>query len=193
MKQEDGELFPYNDDGKIEFSDVDYLDTWKELELMKEKKLTKAVGLSNFNKSQIERILANCSVKPAVNQIECHPYLNQKKLIDFCKKNDIVVTAYSPLGSPDRPWAKPDDVQLLQDENLKKIAEKYEKTVAQVLLRYQIQRGVAVIPKSVTKSRIESNIKVFDFELSDADMDAIDNFDCNGRFCPMIPYVQFTY
>lgn len=111
--------------------------------------------------------------------------MNQKKLIDFCKSNDIVVTAYSPLGSPDRPWAKPDDMKLMEDPKLIEVAKKYNKTPAQVLLKYQIQRGIVVIPKSVTKSRIAENVNIFDFKLSAEDIAYIDTFDCKGRFCPM--------
>lgn len=89
------------------------------------------------------------------------------------------------MGSPDRPWAKPGDPQLLQDPKLKEVAAKYGKTTAQVVLRYQVQRGVITIPKSVTKSRIQENFEIFDFALSAEDMAYLDTFDCNGRFCPM--------
>lgn len=109
--------------------------------------------------------------------------MNQNKLIKFCKENNITVTAYSPLGSPDRPWAKPEDPQLLEDPKLKEIGTKYNKTAAQIVLRYQVQRGIITIPKSVTKSRIKENIGIFDFELSAEDIGYIDTFDCNGRVC----------
>lgn len=111
--------------------------------------------------------------------------MNQKKLIDFCRSKDIAITAYSPLGSPDRPWATKDDPQLLDDPKLKEVAIKYKKTPAQVLLRYQIDRGCITIPKSVTKSRIQQNFEIFDFSLSKEDMEYLDTFDCNGRFVPM--------
>lgn len=120
-----------------------------------------------------------------LTQVECHPYLNQRRLIDFCRSKDIVVTGYSPLGSPDRPWAKPGDPQLMEDPKLQQLATKYNKTPAQILLRYQLDRGVVTIPKSVTKSRIQQNLDIFDFSLSKEDIAYLDTFDCNGRLCPL--------
>ncbi|KAJ8983037.1 hypothetical protein NQ317_014335, partial [Molorchus minor] len=175
--KEDGELFPVDETGKTTYSDVDYLDTWKAMEELQKKGLARSIGVSNFNKRQLERLLANCTIPPATNQIEVHPYLNQHKLIDYCKSKNIVVTAYSPLGSPDRPWAKPDDPQLLEDPKIKAIAEKYQKTPAQVVLKYQVQRGCITIPKSVTKSRIQQNFDIWDFELSQEDIKQLDSFD----------------
>ncbi|XP_044259859.1 aldo-keto reductase family 1 member B1-like isoform X2 [Tribolium madens] len=184
-KEEAGSLFPTDPQGKIQFSDVDYVDTWKAMEELVKKGLTKSIGISNFNKRQIERILSAATITPVTNQVECHPYLNQSRLIEFCKSKNITVTGYSPLGSPDRPWAKPDEPQLLDDPKLKELAKKYNKTSAQIVLRYQVQRGVITIPKSVTKSRIEENFNIFDFELSADDVKYLNTFDCNGRFCPM--------
>lgn len=181
--KEGDDLFP-TANGKTLFSDVDYLDTWKAMEAVCKKGLTKSIGISNFNKRQIERLLQNCSIPPVTNQIEVHPYLNQKKLIEFCKSKNITITAYSPLGSPDRPWAKPGDPQLLEDPKIKAIAAKYKKTAAQVVLKYQVQRGCITIPKSVTKSRIQENFNIWDFTLSPEDIAQLDSFDCNGRICP---------
>ena len=149
--------------------------------------LVKSIGLSNFNSEQIRDILNKGSIKPVMNQVECHPYLNQDKLRKFCEERGIKITAYSPLGSPDRPWAKPDDVELLNEPKLKEIGQKYRKTPAQVLIRWQIQRGVVVIPKSVTPSRIEQNGNVYDFDMGDVEMKHIHSFDCNGRIIlPMV-------
>ncbi|GLH05291.1 Aldo-keto reductase family 1 member B10 [Gryllus bimaculatus] len=178
--QEGESLFPEKD-GKTLYSDVDYVDTWKAMEQLVKKGLTKSIGVSNFNHKQINRVLEVAEIKPVTNQVEVHPYLNQEKLINFCKSKDIVVTAYSPLASPDRPWAKPDDPQLLEDPKLKNLAVKYGKTPAQILLRYGVQRNLITIPKSVTKSRIVQNIDIFDFDISEEDMKLISSFDCNGR------------
>uniref|UniRef100_A0A182SK85 NADP-dependent oxidoreductase domain-containing protein n=1 Tax=Anopheles maculatus TaxID=74869 RepID=A0A182SK85_9DIPT len=134
---------------------------------------------------QVERVLAAATIKPVTNQVECHPYLTQSKLSPFCTERGLIITAYSPLGSPNRPWAKPDDPQLMEDPKIVELAKKYNKTPAQILIRYQIQRGHVVIPKSVTKSRIASNFDVFDFELTKDDVALIDTFDCNGRLVPI--------
>ncbi|XP_012062916.1 PREDICTED: aldose reductase-like [Atta cephalotes] len=195
--KEGGELFPTNTDGSLQLSDVDYLDTWRAMEDVLAKGLAKNIGVSNFNSEQITRLLENATVKPVTNQIECHPYLTQNKLSNFCKERDILITAYSPLGSPDRPWAKPDDPKLLDDKKLIDLGKKYNKTPAQILIRYQVDRGHIVIPKSVNKSRIAQNMDVFDFKLSPEDIAYIDTFDCNGRICSVdgskaSPYYPFN-
>ncbi|XP_023242820.1 aldose reductase-like isoform X1 [Centruroides sculpturatus] len=181
--KEGGELFPKDETGKFLYSDVDYLETWKAMEECHKKGLVRSIGLSNFNSVQIKRICSNATIKPVMLQVECHPYLTQCPLLEFCKSLDIKVTAYSPLGSPDRPWAKPDDPQLLEEPKIKEIAKKYNKSSAQVLLRFQVQRGVIVIPKSVTKERIISNIQLFDFELTPEEMETIGGFNRDYRVC----------
>jgi len=180
--------FPKNDDGTVNYDiHTDYVDTWLAMEKLVDLGLVKSIGVSNFNSEQVQRILDNGKVKPVTNQVESQPYLNQSKLIAFCAERGITITAYSPLGSPDRPWATPEDVNLLDDVKIKAIAEKHNKSPAQVVLRWQVQRGVIVIPKSVTPSRIEQNGNIFDFSLTEEEMKHINSFDCNGRIIvPML-------
>lgn len=105
--------------------------------------------------------------------------------MDHCFSKGIKITAYSPLGSPDRPWAKPEDPQLLDDAKIKSMAEKYGKSPAQIVLRYQVERGNITIPKSVTKARIDQNANIFDFKLSKEDIEFLDTFDCDERVCAL--------
>ncbi|KAF2894858.1 hypothetical protein ILUMI_11328 [Ignelater luminosus] len=177
-----GELnvsFPFSNAYGI---DYDYVETWKGMEECVKLGLTKGIGLSNFNSKQIERVLNAATIKPVVNQVEVHPNLNQKKLIKFCKDRGLVVTAYSPFGSPTRPWAKPGDPVLsLADPRLVKIGEKYGKTSAQVVLRYLIEIGTVPVPKSSNRKRMMLNIDIFDFKLTSEEIAVIDTFNCNGR------------
>ncbi|CAO1383354.1 unnamed protein product [Diamesa hyperborea] len=184
-KESGAVLFPKNDKDEIAFSEVDFLDTYKAMENLVDAGLTKSIGVSNFNAKQIDRVVAGARIQPVTNQVECHPYLTQKRLIEHCRAKNIIITAYSPLGSPNRPWAKPEDAQLMEEPKIVEIAKRLNKTPAQILIKYQIQVGNVVIPKSVTKSRIISNFSVFDFELTSADVAVIDSFECNGRLVPM--------
>ena len=176
-------LFPKNEDGTVRYADTHYMESYTEMEKAVNDGLLRHIGLSNFNCRQMTEVYEKSTIKPAVNQCECHPYLNQEPLIAAARKLNVVFTAYSPLGSGDRPWAKPDDPKLLDDAGLKQIGDKYGKTSAQVLIRFQVERGVAVIPKSVNEDRIRANFNVFDFELSEEDMAQLASFNRPWRAC----------
>ncbi|KAG5683457.1 hypothetical protein PVAND_012736 [Polypedilum vanderplanki] len=183
--QKSDEIFPRDSNGKILHSRVDFVDTYRAMEYLVDDGLAKSIGVSNFNIQQLEYILKNARIQPVTNQIECHPYLLNKKLSEYCKSKNILITAYSPLGSPARPWVKSDDRVLLQEPKLLEIAKKHKKTPAQILIRFQMQLGNIVIPKSVTKERIISNFDVFDFTLNESDMNDLQNFGYVERICPM--------
>ncbi|KAI7906196.1 NADP-dependent oxidoreductase domain-containing protein [Cokeromyces recurvatus] len=152
---------PKDENGNIAIDhSVDFIDTYAAMENLLESGKTRAIGVSNFNINHLERLLKNCKVIPAVNQVEVHPYLPQPELIKYCQSNTIHVTAYSPLGSTDSP--------IMQEPIVLDIAKKHNNsTAAQVLLSWGLQRGLSIIPKSVTPSRIISNFQVFKLEEKD--------------------------
>ncbi|MGB8453845.1 MAG: aldo/keto reductase [Anaerocolumna sp.] len=148
--------------------------SWKLVEEIYRSGRAKAIGVSNFQIHHLEQLEKVWNIVPAVNQVESHPLLNQNELKTYCESKGIALEAYSPLGSSRG--------NLLQNETVCVIAEKYKKTPAQIVIRWDLQRGVIVIPKSVHKERIISNKEVFDFELSGDDMSLIDLLNKNHRF-----------
>jgi diketogulonate reductase-like aldo/keto reductase len=148
-----------------------YLDTWEALEEIYERKLTRAIGVSNFNRHHIEEILKKGSQRPVVNQVEFHPGLSQQSLLKYCQDQHIQLQAWMPILK-----GRVNDIPLLA-----KIGEKYGKTAVQVALRWELQKGVVTIPKSVRRDRIISNADIFDFELSPEDIKKIDSLDKGYR------------
>ncbi|XP_018011634.1 aldo-keto reductase family 1 member B1 [Hyalella azteca] len=144
FKEGTGELHPLDEHGKHIFSDVDFVETWQGMEEAAKLGLAKAIGVSNFSAPQIDRILDKCSIPPANNQVESHPYLTQRELIDYCKSKGIAVTAYSPLGAPKRPWAQSEDPVVLEDPKVKALAASYDVTPAQLLIRFQVRLMVTL-------------------------------------------------
>ncbi|OON99742.1 MAG: glyoxal reductase [Epulopiscium sp. Nele67-Bin004] len=153
-----------------------FKEAWLDLEKLYNDKKVRAIGVSNFNIHHLETIAEIGTVTPAVNQFESHPYFNNQELVDYCHKKGIVVTAYSPLGGQ-----KKGKGVVLADPTLAELAEKYERSVAQIILRWHLQRGVVVIPKSKSEARIIENFNITDFELSDEDMDKINSLDTGER------------
>jgi aldehyde reductase len=172
LKEGTNEMTPKDSEGHVLFSDVDYIDTWKGMEDAVNQGLTKSIGFSNFNSKQIDRVLEVAKIKPTVNQVECHPYLNQKKLFDFCKERKIELTAYSSLGNG----------ELLKEPKIVEIAKELNATAAQVLIRYEAQRGIVVNPKTTNKARILENFSIFNLTLSEQDMHSIDSLNKNLRY-----------
>lgn len=142
-------------------------ETWKALEKLYKEGRVKAIGVSNFLVDHLKWLLEDVEIIPMVNQVEFHPQLIQKNLMEFCNKNNIQLEAWSPLMR-----GKVFEIQLLQD-----LAKKYGKTISQIVLRWDLQMGVVTIPKSVTPSRIKENADIFDFEISKEDMDKIQQLD----------------
>ncbi|XP_052583801.1 estradiol 17 beta-dehydrogenase 5-like isoform X3 [Peromyscus californicus insignis] len=172
---------------------LDYVDLYlinfpmalKAMEKCKDAGLAKSIGVSNFNRRQLEMILnkPGLKYKPVCNQVECHPYLNQSKLLDFCKSKDIVLVAYSALGTHrDKHWVDQSTPVLLDDPVLASMAKKYKQTPALIALRYQIQRGVVVLVKSLNEARIKENMQVFEFQLRPEDMKVLDGLNRNLRY-----------
>lgn len=149
-----------------------YKDTWKALEKLYADGKVRAIGVCNFHIHHLEDLLTDATVVPAVNQVEFHPQLSQELLRAFCKAQGILFEGWSPLGNG----------KLLDNTTIQVIADKYNKSVAQVILRWHIQQGAITIPKSVTPSRIEENADIFDFELTVMDMDTINGLNKNERF-----------
>lgn len=151
-----------------------YIDAWRALETLYRDGRIKAIGVSNFQIHHLKHLMKETEIKPMINQVEYHPRLTQKELLAFCTEQGIQLEAWSPLMQG----------QMLDHPVLQEIAEKYGKSAAQVILRWDLQNGVITIPKSTKKHRIEENANVFDFELSADDMKRIDDLNENLRVGP---------
>jgi len=149
-----------------------YKATWKVMEEIYRSGRAKAIGVSNFLQHHLEDLFKIAEIKPMVNQVECHPYLVQQSLIDFCQSHKIVFEAWSPIMR-----GAVNNIPLMQE-----LSEKYKKTPVQITLRWDLEKGIVTIPKSVHKERIISNADIFDFELSKDDIKRIDALDKDQRF-----------
>ncbi|WP_339227171.1 aldo/keto reductase [Oceanobacillus sp. FSL K6-2867] len=148
-----------------------YKETWRAMEKLYNDKKVRAIGVCNFHVHHLQDLLMDSYVQPVINQVEFHPHLSQAELREFCAKENIQLEAWSPLKRG----------QLLEEPALKEIAKKHGKTTAQIILRWDIQHNVITIPKSITEERIKSNADIFDFSLSESDMEKINGMNINDR------------
>jgi len=152
----------------------DFVSTWKTLEEFYREGRARSIGVSNFQPHHLRRLHTETEIRPAVDQIEVNPYLTQDDVRSFCAEHEIAVEAWSPIARGN----------ALQDPTIEAIARKYGKTTAQTILRWHIERGDIIFPKSVTVGRIKENIDIFDFELSGEDVEAISALNRNQRTGP---------
>ena len=150
------------------------IDTWRGMEDLYKQNQVKNIGVSNFTPEHFEALLAQVSIKPVINQVEFHPYLTQNKLRKYLEAQNIIMESWSPLMNS----------QILHDDVINEVANEVGKTPAQVVIRWNIQHDVVVIPKSVTPHRIEENLDVWNFELSDNQMERIDQLNQDKRIGP---------
>eukprot|EP00658_Telonema_sp_P-2_P061433 TRINITY_DN50133_c0_g1_i1.p1 TRINITY_DN50133_c0_g1~~TRINITY_DN50133_c0_g1_i1.p1 ORF type:complete len:345 (+),score=77.30 TRINITY_DN50133_c0_g1_i1:178-1212(+) len=164
---------------------MEYTQTWAAMEAMVESGKVKSIGVSNFTREQLEHLCSVATIPPAVNQVELHPYCSQQELVKFCEKESIRVMGYSPLGSSAEHAPTEAGHRLLEHPVVGEIAQQRGKTAAQVLIRWGLQRygtNLISIPKSSNPGRIEQNFHVTDWELTDADMERLDQLNCDFRY-----------
>jgi diketogulonate reductase-like aldo/keto reductase len=169
---------------RVELAKVPIAETWQAMEDLVRAGLVRNIGVCNFNTSLLRDLLTHSEIAPAVLQVEMHPFLAQEKLLRFCKDQNIVVTAFSPLGAASYVslgMAGEND-SALEQPVVREAAKRHGKTPAQILLRWGIQRGTAVIPKTTRPERLRENLAIFDFKLSNDEMNAITGLDRNRRF-----------
>ena len=160
---------------------VSLADTWKAMEKLVDSKLVRSIGLSNYNQSEIDEVLKIARIKPAVNQIELHPYFNQHEMREYCAKHNIIITSYCPLSNLKRENERDEDVSALYNPVIQEIAKSKHRTTAQIIIRWHLQNGLVVIPKTVTPERLIENSQVFDFVLSDNEIRQIDHLGETNR------------
>lgn len=153
----------------------DFVDTWRVMEELVDEGLLISIGVSNFNITQLNRLMDNARIMPVTNQIESHPHCLNARLIAHCRSRNVIVTTYSPLGAPAHPGFTPESRLAINEEHVRQVALRHQRTPAQVMIRYQLQRGNIAIPRSITRDRIVSNFDVFNFVLSDNDIRLIES------------------
>jgi len=178
-----GVMMPESGDDFLSLDEVPLAETWKAMDECRAQGYTRHIGVSNFNKAHLKEIMKN-GPTPEMNQVELHPYLQQKDLHRFCLDHGINMTGYSPLGSGDRPKAmkKDNEPVLYENDTIKEIAEKNDCSPFQVLIAWGLNRGTAVIPKSTDPDHIKKNLQALETELNAEDMEKINDLDRGYRF-----------
>ena len=184
IAQKHGVLRVQSGDDFIPINQVPISDTWQAMEDCVKKGLCKSIGVSNFSQSKLQPLLDNATIKPAVNQVEAHPFFPQDELLNFCRSNDIAFTGYSPLGSGDRPdrMRADADPNLFEDETIKSLAAERNISPGQVILAWAVNRGTVPIPKSSNESRLKENLAAAEIEFSPEEMSRIAEANQNYRF-----------
>ncbi|MHC4990800.1 MAG: aldo/keto reductase [Planctomycetota bacterium] len=179
-----GVLGPKTPDDYLSLEDVPLIETWRAMEACQQAGLCRHIGVSNFSARKLRGIIEGATIRPAMNQVEAHPFLQQSALVAYCRSEGVLVTAYSPLGSPDRPagMVLEQEPSLLDDPVVVEIADRRSLMPAQVLIAWAINRGTVVIPKSVNPERLRQNYQAAGVELDDADMAALARLDRHHRF-----------
>jgi alcohol dehydrogenase (NADP+) len=177
-------IFPSTADDLIPLDDLPVADTWGAMETLVEQGLCRHIGVSNFSIAKLSALCDGARIRPVMNQIELHPYLQQPAMLDFCSRSGVFLTAYSPLGSMDRPSAlkAADEPVLLADPAIAAVAQRNGVTPAQVLIGWALARGTVVIPKSVNPERMQENLAAADLALTPEEMDTIAECDRNRRY-----------
>lgn len=179
-----GIVLPETPQDFIPLADLPLSETWKGMEAVLAQGLCRHIGVANFSVTKLQNLLMTATIAPEVNQVECHPYLPQQPLLEFCQRAEILITAYSPLGSGDRSPAfkAADEPVLLEDPVLQTIATQHQCTPAQVLIAWALQRGTAVIPKSTHPQRLQENLAATQVHLSATDIAALSKLDRHYRY-----------
>jgi alcohol dehydrogenase (NADP+) len=179
-----GASFPLTPEKMISLDELPVEATWGAMESLVDKGLCRHIGVSNFSLPKLKGLMAAAKLKPEMNQVELHPYLQQNELLEFCRQNGVPMTAYSPLGSPDRPDSlkAEDEPVLMEDSTITAIADRHHVSPAQVLIAWAMHRGTAVIPKSVNPKRIEQNLAAVEVSLTAEDMAEIAKLDRHRRY-----------
>lgn len=172
--------FPKRPDQYIALEDLPIIETWRAMEKMVKKGLCRHIGVSNFSISRLKELQSQATIQPLVNQIELHPLLQQADMVHHCRTTAVQLTAYSPLGSAQRD--EEPTCNLFQNSLIRELADKYSASPAQILLAWNIHRGVAVIPKSIQRDRLEENYHALTLELQAEDMAVIATLDRGHRF-----------